>query len=63
MDRAKRLESLPPGRRQAVRQEIQSLKDMTFRERRLRLHSDEFNRSFSPDEQQLIREQYQNAAR
>jgi hypothetical protein len=63
LDRAKRLESLPPGRRQAVRQEIQSLREMTLRERRMRLRSDEFNRDYSSEEQQLIREPFPNAVR
>lgn len=60
---ARRLESLPRERQAAVRQELQALRAMTFAERRARLHSSEFDQTYSPAEQQLIRDQYAGAAR
>jgi hypothetical protein len=64
LDRARRLESLPPARRQAVNQQIQSIRQLpTVRERRAALNSPEFERNYSPEEQQLIREQFPGAAK
>ena len=58
-----RLEKLPDDRQPVVREEIQGLRQMTVRERRERLHSEDFNRDYSPEEQQLIRDHFPNAAR
>src|SRR3984885_12006571 len=59
LDQARRLESLPPARRQAVNQQIQGIRQLPpGPARRAALHSPEFEKNFSPDEQQLIREQF-----
>jgi hypothetical protein len=64
LDRARRLESLPPARRQAVNQQIQSIRQLPpGAPRRAALHNPEFEKNFSPDEQQLIREQFPGAAK
>lgn len=60
---AKRLESLPEDRQPVVRQEIQGIQRMPVPERRIRLHSSDFNQDYSPEEQQLIRDHFPNAAR
>ena len=57
------LQSLPPARQRAVRQEVQSLRNMPFAERRARLASGEFQRLYSPEEQDLIRGVFPGAAR
>jgi hypothetical protein len=63
LDRISRLEKLPPVRQAAVKQQLQSLNGMTIPERRTFLHSPEFEKNFSPEEQQLIRDQYPGAAK
>ncbi len=63
LDRARRLENLPPARRQAVNREVQGIQQMPFAERQARLHSPEFNQTYSPEEQQLIRETFPGAAK
>jgi uncharacterized protein DUF3106 len=64
LDRARRLESLPPARRQAVTQEVQSIRQLpTVKERRAAINSPEFQKNYSPEEQQLIREQFPGAAK
>jgi hypothetical protein len=56
------LNSLTPERKQAVTQEIGSIKLMSFVRRRARLHSKEFEQSYTPDEQELIRDSFAKAA-
>jgi hypothetical protein len=64
LDQISRLEKLPPGRRQAVNQEMQSIRKLpTVQERRAVIQSPEFQQNFSPEEQQLIREQFPGAAK
>jgi hypothetical protein len=64
LDRTRRLESLPPARRQAVTQQVQSIRQLpTVKERRAAINSPEFQKNFSPEEQQLIREQFPGAAK
>jgi hypothetical protein len=64
LDQISRLEKLPPARRQAVTKEMQSIRQLpTVGERRAAIHSPEFEKNFSPEEQQLIREQFPGAAK
>ncbi len=58
-----KLEKLNPERRQAVTQQMQSIATLPVPQRRAYLHSQEFNRNFSPDEQEIIRERFPGAAR
>jgi hypothetical protein len=60
--RLKALQSLPPERRQAVQQEIEDLRALSPRLRAARLSGDEL-KTFSPLEQQLIRDTFPRAAR
>jgi hypothetical protein len=57
------LNSLTPERKLAVTQEIDSIKLMRFVQRRARLHSREFEQSYAPDELELIRDTFPNAAK
>jgi hypothetical protein len=63
LDQISRLEKMPPARQQAVTKEMQSIQALPVPERRARLHSPEFNQTYSPEEQQLIRERFPGAAR
>ena len=56
------MENLPPDRRQAVTQEITSITAMRFVERRARLHSREFEQSYTAPELELIRSRFEKAA-
>ncbi len=47
---------LPAGHREAVRVELRSLRAMSNQERRRRFDSDEFQRIYSDDERQLLRD-------
>jgi hypothetical protein len=60
--RLQALQSLPPERRKAVQQEIQDLRALPPRLRAARLNGDEM-KTFSPVEQQLIRDTFPKAAR
>ena len=61
--RFEKLQSFPPARQRAVRQEVQSLRGMSFSDRQARLHSEEFQQQFAPEEQQLIRGVFSGAAK
>lgn len=63
LNRMSRLEQMAPERRRAVTNQIQDMRGMTFQQRRAVLHSPDFNQQFSPEEQDLIRETYPNAAK
>ena len=64
LDRTRRLESLPPARRQAVNQQMQAIANLpTVQERRAVIRSPEFQKNFSPEEQQLIRDRFPGAAK
>jgi len=64
LDQLGRLEKLTPARRQAVTQQMQSIRNLpTVKERRAVIQSPEFQKNFSPEEQQLIREQFPGAAK
>jgi hypothetical protein len=57
-------DKLVPARRQAVQQEVQRIRALPAGpERREALHNPEFNQNFSPDEQQIIRDNFPNAAK
>ena len=56
-------DKLVPARRQAVNQETQRIRAMPFAERREALHSPEFTQNFSPEEQDIIRNNFPNAAK
>lgn len=60
--RLRTLQSLPPERRQAVQQEIRDLRALPPRLRAARLNDEEM-KTFSPVEQQLIRDTFPRAAR
>jgi hypothetical protein len=60
---AKPIDKLSPARRQAVNQEGQRIQQMSFPERQQALHSPEFNQNFSPEEQQILRDRFPNAAK
>ena len=49
------LQSLPPQRQAAVRQELQRLRELPPGQRRAALNSIQERERFSPDEMQLIR--------
>jgi hypothetical protein len=58
------LEKLSPARRQAVNQEMQSIRKLPpGAARRAVIDSPEFQKSFSPEEQQLIRGQFPAASK
>ncbi len=57
-----RLEKLPPERRQAVTKQVQSMNGLSVADQREFLHSSEFARNYSPDEQQIVRERFPAAA-
>jgi hypothetical protein len=61
--RFERLQTFPSERQQAVRQELQSLRGMPAKDRRARLHSDEFKQQFSPEERELIEGVFPGAAK
>jgi hypothetical protein len=64
LDQISRLEKLPPARRQAVNQEIQRIQQLPpGPARRAAIHSPEFQQSYSPEEQDLIRERFPGAAK
>jgi hypothetical protein len=56
-------DKLVPARRQAVQQETQRIRAMPLAERREALHSPEFSQQYSPEEQQIIRDNFPNAAK
>jgi hypothetical protein len=56
-------DKLAPARRQAVNQEMQRINQMSFAERQQALHSPEFNQNFSPEEQEILRDRFPNAAK
>jgi len=60
-----KLEKLSPERRQAVTQQMQSIQNNIPAGplRRAYLHSPEFYRDFTPDEQDIIRERFPGAAK
>ncbi len=62
LERARQLEALPPARRQAVRNQIQSMNKLSFADQRDILNSPEFAKNFSPEEQQILRERFPQAA-
>ena len=55
-ERYQRFQSLPRDRQIAVRTELQSLRQMPPAERRARVNSPEFQETYSPQEQRLLRE-------
>lgn len=57
------IDKLLPARRQAVNQEIKRISQMPVPERRQALHSPEFSQNFSPEEQQILRDRFPNAAK
>ncbi len=57
------IDKLLPSRRQAVREQVQRIRAMPFAQRRQYLHSQEFSQNFSPDEQEIIRDNFRNAAK
>jgi hypothetical protein len=64
LDMLRRLENLPPARQQAVNQEMQRIQKLpTVEERSAVIHSPEFQQSFSPEEQELLRERFPGAAK
>lgn len=62
-DVVKPTDKLVPARRQAVNQETKRIRALSFRERRQALHSPEFSQNFSPEEQEIIRNNFPNAAK
>ncbi len=54
--RYENFQTLPPARRQVIREEMQTLRGMTQKERRARINSEEFRDKYSPQEIQLMRE-------
>lgn len=58
-----RLETLPAPRQRAVNQQIQAMNGMTVAQKRAIIQNPEFEQRFSPEEQDLIRERFPNAAR
>jgi len=63
LERYDAFQGLPRDRQGAVRAELQALRKIPVRQRRLRLNSPEFEQSFSPEEQRLLRESFPFAAR
>jgi hypothetical protein len=63
LERYDAFQGLPRDRQGAVRAELQALRKMPVPQRRLRLNSPEFEQSFSPEEQRLLRESFPFAAR
>jgi hypothetical protein len=57
------LQSLPPRRQAAVRQELQLLRQMPFAQRKKLLNSDDERQRFSPQELEILRETFPGAAR
>ena len=55
-------QGLPRDRQGVVRGELQALRKMPLRQRRARLNSPEFQQTFSPEEQRLLRESFPFAA-
>lgn len=56
-------DKLLPGRRQIVADEVRRIQAMLPRQRRQTLHDPAFTQNFSPDEQEIIRKRFPNAAR
>jgi hypothetical protein len=56
LQRYDEFQGLPRDRQAAVRAELQALRKMPIPQRRQRLNSPEFQQSFSPEEQRLLRE-------
>jgi hypothetical protein len=54
--RFQEFQKLPPVRRQAVRDELQTLRALRPVERRARINSPEFREQYSPEEIQLMRD-------
>jgi Protein of unknown function (DUF3106) len=63
LERYDAFQGLPRDRQAAVRAELQALRKMAFARRRARLNSPEFEQTFSPEEQRLLRESFPFAAR
>jgi mRNA-degrading endonuclease RelE of RelBE toxin-antitoxin system len=57
------IDKLVPARRQAVNQQMQRIRAMGFEQRRQFLHSPEFDQNFSPEEQEIIRNNFKTAAK
>jgi hypothetical protein len=45
---------LPPGRRQAIRRAIRSMRDLTPQQREQLINSDSYKSQFSPEERNLL---------
>ncbi len=59
LERLQAMFNLPPERRQAVNQEIQRIKEFSpGAERHKQLMSEEFQQKFSPEEKELIYDQF-----
>jgi hypothetical protein len=52
------MQHLTPERRQAVNEEIESLRGLTPREKKARLFSEEFSKEYTPEEQKVIRDTF-----
>jgi hypothetical protein len=64
LDQTRRLESLPPARRKAVTDEMKTISDLPQgAARRAIIQSPEFQKAFSPEEQQLIRDRFPGASK
>jgi hypothetical protein len=53
---SQRIQALPADRKMAVQKELKSLKSMPDDEREKRVNSPDFQKKFSPDEQEILRE-------
>jgi Protein of unknown function (DUF3106) len=62
LERARQLEKLPPARQQAVTNQIKNMNGLSYADQREILNSPEFGKGFSPEEQQIVRERYPQAA-
>jgi hypothetical protein len=62
LERTRQLEVLPPQRQKAVTSQIQSMNKLSFADQRQILNSPEFKQNFSPEEQQIVRERFTQAA-
>ncbi len=60
---ARPIDKLAPARRQAVQEETKRIRAMTIPERREALHDPEFSQKYSPEEQQIIRDNFPGAAK
>jgi hypothetical protein len=62
LERTRELEKLPVARQQAVTNQIKGMSDLSIADQRQLLNSPEFGKTFSPEEQQIVRERYPAAA-